>query len=68
MRHKILIITGDPIGEGQERICYRHPEDSDKINRRWERCMRQLKIYSDQMIADYGASPKPLDAAYRRTG
>ena len=30
--------------------------------------MRQLKIHSDEMIKDYGASPKPLDPAYRRTG
>jgi hypothetical protein len=44
------------------------PVSDSKINRRWERFMHQLKIHSDQMIADYGASPKPLDAAYRRTG
>ena len=46
---------------------FRSVSDS-KINRRWERFMRQLKIHSDQMIKDYGASPKPLDAAYRKTG
>jgi hypothetical protein len=46
---------------------FRRVSDS-KINRRWERFMRQLKIHSDEMIKDYGASPKPLDPAYRRTG
>ncbi len=46
---------------------FRSVSDS-KINRRWERFMRQLKIHSDQMLADYGADPKPLETAYRRTG
>lgn len=26
-----LQITGEPIGEGQERICYRHPDDPAKL-------------------------------------
>ena len=40
---------------------------SSKINRRWERFIRQLKIHSDQMLADYDGSAKPLESAYRRT-
>ncbi len=31
MSQKILQITGDPIGEGQERICYCHPDDPGKV-------------------------------------
>lgn len=31
MNQKVLQITTEPIGEGQERICYLHPEDPDKI-------------------------------------
>ncbi|MDJ0777284.1 MAG: YrbL family protein [Gammaproteobacteria bacterium] len=46
---------------------FRSVSDS-KINRRWQRFMRQLKIHSDEMIAAGGVSPRPLAAAYRRTG
>lgn len=44
-----------------------HAVSSSKINRRWERFFRQLKIHSDEMIRDYGGSPKSLEACYRRT-
>ena len=31
MNQQILEITSEPIGVGQERICYRHPEDAAKV-------------------------------------
>jgi hypothetical protein len=31
MNQQILEITSEPIGAGQERICYRHPEDAAKV-------------------------------------
>ena len=40
---------------------------NSKINRRWERFIDQLKIHSDEMLQAYGASPKRLDACYRKT-
>lgn len=39
-----------------------------KIERRWRRFMTELKRRSDQMLAAYGAPPRQLEAAYRRTG
>ena len=38
-----------------------------KINRRWERFINQLRIHSEQMLRDYGGSPRPLEGPYRRT-
>ncbi|UCH41523.1 MAG: hypothetical protein JSU67_07625 [Gammaproteobacteria bacterium] len=37
-----------------------------KINRRWQRFIGRLQNYSAQMMRSYGATPKTLDAAYRR--
>jgi len=31
MNLAILQISGEPIGAGQERICYQHPDDGDKV-------------------------------------
>ncbi len=31
MNPAILQISGEPIGAGQERICYQHPDDGDKV-------------------------------------
>lgn len=31
MNQQLLKITGEPIGVGQERICYRHPQDVGKV-------------------------------------
>jgi hypothetical protein len=31
MNQQILEINSEPIGVGQERICYRHPEDAGKV-------------------------------------
>lgn len=31
MNQQILQITSEPIGVGQERVCYRHPEDTRKV-------------------------------------
>ncbi len=31
MNPSILQIIGEPIGAGQERVCYPHPDDEDKV-------------------------------------
>jgi hypothetical protein len=31
MKPAILQISGEPIGAGQERVCYQHPEDESKV-------------------------------------
>ena len=36
-----------------------------KIKRRWHRFISRLQNYSDQMMLEYGASPRVLDSAYR---
>ncbi len=41
---------------------------SSKINRRWQRFFRQLKIHSDEMIEDRGKPPRALEQKYRRSG
>ncbi len=38
-----------------------------KIRRRWHRFINRLQNYSEQMVRDYGASPRALDSAYRIT-
>jgi hypothetical protein len=66
MRHKILTITGDPIGEGQERICYRHPEDPDKIIKLQKgssdkQTRRELELYrrlARRKNTDYSQLPR----------
>lgn len=39
-----------------------------KINRRWDRFFKQLKIHSDEMLRDCGSAPQRLDEDYRRPG
>jgi hypothetical protein len=39
-----------------------------KINRRWQRFIDRLQNYSAEMMCEYGASPRQLDTAYRKTG
>ncbi len=46
--------------------CFRAVAHS-KINRRWERFFTQLIIHSDEMIESYGASPRLLEASYRKS-
>ncbi len=38
-----------------------------KINRRWQRFISRLINYSDEMMREYGASPKSLESVYRKT-
>lgn len=50
MSQEILQITGDPIGEGRERVCYVHPEDSGKLVKiqkgsEDKQTRRELKLY-----------------------
>ena len=39
-----------------------------KIKRRWRRFIGRLQNYSDEMIREYGATPRTLESAYRRIG
>lgn len=45
-----------------------HAVSSSKINRRWERFLKQLKKHSAEMLAAYGGAPKRLEGGYRRSG
>ena len=38
-----------------------------KINRRWHRFISRLQNYSDEMMREYGASPRTLESAYKKT-
>jgi hypothetical protein len=38
-----------------------------KIRRRWQRFIGRLQNYSDEIMRAYGASPRTLESAYRRT-
>jgi len=39
-----------------------------KINRRWRRFIARLRGYSAELMRAHDASPKMLDAAYRKSG
>ncbi len=50
MKHQTLQITTDPIGEGQERICYVHPDDPNKLvkvqkGESDKQTRREMKLY-----------------------
>ena len=50
MNQPILQLTAEPIGVGQERICYRHPEDDSRIikiqkGESNKQTRRELKLY-----------------------
>jgi hypothetical protein len=37
-----------------------------KINRRWQRFIGRLQNYSDEMMREYGATPRTLESDYRK--
>ena len=39
-----------------------------KINRRWERVLKKMQMYSDKMLEAYGGPPQKLDVNYRKEG
>jgi hypothetical protein len=46
MTQAILQLSGEPIGDGQERICYRHPADPGKVVKiQKSETRRELKVY-----------------------
>ena len=52
MKQQILQITGEPIGVGQERICYRHPEDAGRViniqkGESDKQTRRELRLYKN---------------------
>jgi hypothetical protein len=66
MKQKILQITTDPIGEGQERICYVHPDDPSKLVKVQKgdsdkQTRREMKLYRRLMrrkSTDYSQLPR----------
>lgn len=50
MGDEVIQISGDPLGEGQERICYRHPREPGKLIKLQKGCSdkqtrRELELY-----------------------
>ena len=51
MKQPVLQLSGEPIGAGQERICYLHPEDDSKVVKIQKgevdkQTRRELKLYA----------------------
>ena len=51
MNQPVLQISGEPIGAGQERVCYLHPEDDSKVVKVQKgevdkQTRRELKLYA----------------------
>ena len=66
MSGRKLQITTDPIGEGQERICYVHPDDPDKLVKVQKgasdkQTRREMKLYQRLKLrknTDYSQLPR----------
>ena len=66
MGDEVIQINGDPIGEGQERICYRHPRDPGKLIKLQKgsgdkQTRRELELYrglARRGMQDFGHIPK----------
>lgn len=66
MQQDVLEITGEPIGVGQERACYRHPGDAGKAVKVLrgasdKQTRRELELYrglARRELADYSHIPR----------
>ena len=50
MNHDVIQITSEPIGVGQERACYQHPNDAGKViktqkGESYKQTLRELRLY-----------------------
>lgn len=51
MNHDVIQITSEPIGVGQERACYQHPDDAGKViktqkGESYKQTRRELRLYN----------------------
>ncbi|MHC4856592.1 MAG: YrbL family protein [Planctomycetota bacterium] len=66
MNHEILEITMEPFAEGEERFCYLHPNDAQKVvkiqkGESRKQTLRELKFYgklSQRKMTDYRHIPR----------